>query len=125
MCNYRKEYTQITIRIPASSIRHRKDFNLANKDINESLEDWYYRLRGLAEACEYDSHLDAFLLHQFICGLEDSILEHLNLENRDLSFIDIIDLIRSYEGSKEPVVVVSLNKYIIVVLYVHSKHFYY
>lgn len=116
MCTYRKEYTQISLRIPASSIRYRKEFNLAHKDINETMDDWYNRLRELAAACEYDSHIDAFLLHQFICGLDESILEHLSAEESDLSFTSIIDSIKTYERSKEPVVVVSINQGIIIVL---------
>lgn len=104
-----KDQTEVSLRVPASSIRHRKEFHLANKDVDESMENWYNRLRGLAEACEYGSHFDAFLLHQFIIGLDPVILESLYAEERDLSLIDVIELTRNYERNKEQVDVVSVE----------------
>lgn len=98
----------MALRIPSSSIRYRKEFNSANKNVDETLENWYDRLKQLAERCEYGSCSEAFILHQFVCGLDVLILELLDAQQKDLSLIDILDLTKNIDRSHEPVDVVSL-----------------
>lgn len=104
-----EEHATMAQRIPTSSIRHRKEFNLASKDVDETMENWYNRLKQLAEQCEYGSHSEAFILHQFICGLDVLLLEHLRVEERDLSLSDVFDLTKKFEYSNVEVDVVSVD----------------
>lgn len=102
----------MALRIPVSSIRHRKEFNVANKNADETLDNWYNRLKELAEPCQYGSNSEAFVLHQFICGLDVLLLEQLldGGQQKELSLIDIFDLIKNIERINEPVDVVSLHR---------------
>lgn len=99
----------MSLSIPAASIRHRKEFNSACKNADETVENWYQRLKELAEPCEYGTYLEAFVLHQFICGLDVWILDHFNAEKKDLSLIDVFELMKNYERNNEPDDVVSTN----------------
>lgn len=101
---------QMVLQIPASSIRYRKEFHSAYKDVNETMEHWYSRLERLSEACEYGEYGEAFLLNQFICGLDGMIFERLCAEEGDLSLTNIIDFTHTYELGKEQLDVVSVNK---------------
>ncbi len=98
----------MALRIAASSIRYRKEFHSAHKGTDESVENWYDRVKALAEQCEYGLDSEAFILNQFICGLDVLILEHLYAtEKGDLSLTDVFDLSKQFEHNKEPVDVVS------------------
>lgn len=97
----------MVLRISTASIRYRKEFNSANKLADETLENWYDRLKDLAESCDYGTHLEAFILNQFICGLDALILDYLHAEQTDLSLNDVFDLTKSFEPSNELVDVVS------------------
>lgn len=110
MSRHREKQPVMTLRIPAASIRHRKEFNLANKNGEETMENWYKRLEELAEPCEYGSYAEAFILQQFICGLDVLLLEHLHAEPKDLSLIDVFDLAKNYERNNEEVDVVSVDR---------------
>ncbi|KAG4077404.1 hypothetical protein HA402_009805 [Bradysia odoriphaga] len=91
----------MVLRISAASIRYRKEFNSANKHGDETLENWYDRLKVLAESCDYGTYLEAFILNQFICGLDALILEYLNAEQKDLSLDDVFELTKSFVHSNE------------------------
>lgn len=101
MSIHRAKQITMTLRIPAASIRHRKEFILANKNGDETMSNWYKRLQELAEPCEYGSYSEALILQQFICGLDVFLFEHLVAEQRDLSLIDVFNLIEIYERSHE------------------------
>lgn len=98
----------MALRITASSIHHRKDFQSTVKDNDETLEHWYDRVKSLAEPCEYGQHSEAFILNQFICGLDVLILNYLYAEQIDLSLDVVFDLTKQFERSREPVDVVSV-----------------
>lgn len=108
MVNDRKEQISMALRIPASSIRHRIKFNLANKNVEETMENWYKRLKELAEPCKYGTYSEAFILQQFICGLDGLLVERLHAEQKDLALVDVFDLTKSYERSNDVVDVVSV-----------------
>lgn len=99
----------MVLRISTTSIRYRKQFHSANKQADETLENWYDRLKVLAESCDYGTHLEAFILNQFICGLDALILDYLHAEQKELSLTDVIDLTKSFEHSGELEDVVSVD----------------
>lgn len=97
----------MVLQISTASILYRKDFIAANKHADETLENWYIRLKTLAEPCEYGTHLEAFILNQFICGLDELIVEYFHTEQQYLSVNDVFELTKSFTHSNEPVDVVS------------------
>lgn len=117
MSNVHDERTPMAERIRASSIRPRKDFNSAVKDADETMENWYNRLKQLADQCEFGYHSEVFILHQFICGLDVAIVEHLRAEENDLSLSDIFELTRNFEHSNVEVDVVSIDWVVVVLLF--------
>lgn len=100
----------MVLRISTASILYRKEFNSSNKHADETLKNWYDRVKVLAELCDYGSHLEAFILNQFVCGLDTFILEHFRSEQKDLSVNDVFDLTKSFEHNSDLVVVVSLTE---------------
>ncbi|XP_037025994.1 zinc finger protein 883-like isoform X2 [Bradysia coprophila] len=91
----------MVLRFSTYSIPYRKEFNSANKQADETLKNWYDRLKILAQPCDYGLHSEAFILNQFICGLDTLILEYLNAEQKVLSVNDVFDLTKSFEHSNE------------------------
>ncbi|KAG4077362.1 hypothetical protein HA402_009763 [Bradysia odoriphaga] len=87
----------MVLRISTASIPHRKEFISANKDADETLKNWYDRLKVLAVSCDYGMHSEAFILNQFICGLDALVLEYFRTEEKDLSVNDVFDLTKSVE----------------------------
>ncbi|KAG4075650.1 hypothetical protein HA402_003475 [Bradysia odoriphaga] len=87
----------MVLRISTYSIPYRKEFNSASKQADETLKNWYDRLKNLAQPCDYGLYSEAFILNQFICGLDTLILKYLNAEQKDLSVNDVFDLTKSFE----------------------------
>lgn len=95
----------VAVTLPPSSIPYRKAFHSANKQTNETVDDWYHRLNNLAQSCNYGCYLDVLLLDKLILGLDDTILERLCMEERELSVSDVIEL--SHEVNNEHIDIVS------------------
>ncbi|KAG4067741.1 hypothetical protein HA402_005513 [Bradysia odoriphaga] len=99
----------MVLRISVASIPYRKQFISANKHADETLKNWYDRLKDLAVSCDYGMHSEAFILNQFICGLDALILEYLRTEQTDLSVNDVFDLTKSIEPVDVDQVLVSIK----------------
>lgn len=99
----------MVLRISTTSIRCRKEFISAIRQSDETLENWYDRLKVLAESCDYGTYLEAFVLNQFICGLDALILDYLIAEQKELSLNDVFDLTKGLEHNDEPEDVVSFS----------------
>lgn len=98
----------MVLRISSSSIPFRREFSLARKNVDETLEDWYDRLKHLAQECDYGSDSETFILNQFVVGLDVVILDYLNAQTgRELSVFDVFELVKCYERSNEAEDVVS------------------
>lgn len=87
------------MKIPSTLARFRRTFLRASKIPNESVTDWYQRIKCLAEPCRFGNDHNKFLLEVFISGLEDSLFDRLLNENCDLTFDIAIDVITKYEQS--------------------------
>ncbi|KAG4074129.1 hypothetical protein HA402_014334 [Bradysia odoriphaga] len=80
---------------------HRKAFHLANKDSNETVDEWYHRLQDLALSCDYGCYLEMLLLDKLVVGLDEFILDRLCKEQKDLSLKNVIEFSRNYEVSSD------------------------
>lgn len=99
----------VAVTLPTSSVKFRRAFHSANKEINESVENWYHRLQVLAQPCNYGCYLDVLLLERLIIGLDEAIVDRLCLEQQDsISLSNVIELTRSMdEATDEHIVIVS------------------
>lgn len=87
------------MKIPKTLARFRRTFLRASKIPNESVTDWYQRIKRLAQPCRFGNDHNKFLLEVFISGLDDSLFDRLLNENCDLTFDIAIDVITKYETS--------------------------
>lgn len=67
---------------PTIVFSERKKFHVATK--NESVAEWYARVKSLALNCKFGTHLEAFVLNQFVMGLPSQIFERLCEEDENL-----------------------------------------
>lgn len=77
--------------ISISSIGHRRQFHCAQKNVNESYTDWYYRLLSLSRMCEFGEATNAFILDRFVFGLDDYQIDRLS------TGLDVITLVKSMQ----------------------------
>lgn len=70
---------------PTIVFSERKKFHLCSKAENESVAEWYARVKTLALNCKFGVSLDAFVLNQFVMGLPNFIFERLCEEDETLT----------------------------------------
>ncbi|KAJ6641385.1 Zinc finger protein, partial [Pseudolycoriella hygida] len=88
----------VAVTLPTSSIQFRKAFHSANKQSNESVDDWYNRLENLARLCNYGRYLEVLLLDKLIVELDDTILDRLcTQQQQHLSLENVIEFSRKFE----------------------------
>lgn len=97
----------VAVTLSPSSIPYRQAFHSANKSTNETVDDWYNRLRDLAQPCNYGCYLEVLLLDKLIVGLDDTLLERLCTNERDLSVKNVIEISRYFETTNEHIDIVS------------------
>lgn len=91
----------VALTLSPSSIPYRRAFHSANKLSNETVDDWYHRLKDLAKPCNYGCYLEVLLLDKLIVGLDDTLLERLCTNERDLSVKNVIEISRYFEATNE------------------------
>ena len=64
---------EVTIR------RSREAFIEVSRTDDESIQDWYVRLKKVWEQCRFGANLEKFLLVKFICGLTGRSFESIQL----------------------------------------------
>lgn len=97
----------VAVTLPTSSVIFRKAFHSANKQTNESVDEWYDRLHDLAQPCNYGCYLEVLLLDKLIVGLDETILDRLCTEQQNLSIRNVIEFTRSVEMDNEHIDIVS------------------
>lgn len=98
----------VAVTLPTSSVIFRKAFHSANKQTNETVDDWYHRLQDLAQPCNYGCYLEVLLLEKLIVGLDETILNRLyTSEQQNLSIRNVIEFTRSVEVDNEQIDIVS------------------
>lgn len=97
----------VAVTLPISSIQYRKAFHSANKQTDETVDDWYRRLEDLAQLCNYGCYLEVLLLDKLIVGLDETILERLCMEQDDLSLTNVIEFLRSSDVNDDHIDIVS------------------
>lgn len=97
----------VAVTLPTSSIHHRKAFHSANKESDETVEEWYHRLQDLAVPCNYGCYLEMLLLDKLVVGLDEMILDGLCKESDHLSLENVIEFSRTYESNSVYVDIVS------------------
>ena len=90
-------------RIPVVNFRRRKLFHSARMDPNESVTDWYHRIKTLAKPCRFGNHLNALIFDKFVIGLNDSLFEELCVSDEELSFDEAVDLALKIEAKDSDV----------------------
>lgn len=83
--------------IPVVSFRFRREFHCASKNNNETVSDWYIRLKLLANSCQFGNEADHFVLDKFVIGLGDDLFERMCMENGYLSLEQSIELASQIE----------------------------
>lgn len=97
----------VAVTLSSSLVRYRRAFHLANKESNETVDEWYHRLQDLAVSCDYGSYLEMLLLDKIVAGLDEIILDHLCKEQNDLTLKEVIDFSRNYEMGNDHIDMVS------------------
>ncbi|XP_059223944.1 uncharacterized protein K02A2.6-like [Stomoxys calcitrans] len=70
---------------PTIIFRERKSFHSAAKKDEETISQWYARVKKLALQCKFGSHLDAMVLDQFVIGLPTKLFEKLCEEDETIT----------------------------------------
>lgn len=70
---------------PTIVFRERKIFHSAKKEDDETINQWFARIKKLALLCKFGDHLDAMILDQFIIGLPSKMFERLCEEDETIS----------------------------------------
>ncbi|XP_030382764.1 uncharacterized protein LOC115630372 [Scaptodrosophila lebanonensis] len=63
---------------------------MAVKGENETIAEWYARLKQLACSCKFGVYLEAFVLNQFVMSLPNAIFERMCEEDERLSLSDAL-----------------------------------
>lgn len=53
---------------------HRRKFHYAQRNANESIQEWIIRLKSLAGPCYFQEHLEAFLFNKLVVDLGNAVL---------------------------------------------------
>lgn len=91
----------VAVTLPTSSIQYRRAFHSANKQTNETVDDWYHRLQDLALLCNYGNYLEVLLLDKLIVELDKTVLDRLCEKEQDLSLRNVIEFARNFERNNE------------------------
>lgn len=60
-----------------SAFHHRKKFYSSIKDINESVEEWFYRIQKYINGCDFGALKDVLLIDKFISGVDTHLFGQL------------------------------------------------
>lgn len=73
---------------PIIIFQQRKIFHSATRKSDESVADWFARLKLLCLDCKFGEHLDAFMLDKFVLGLPDKIFQKICEEDEKFKLHD-------------------------------------
>lgn len=93
--------------VRTSVFRERAKFYLARQYANESISNWFARIKNLSVDCKFGEQFDVIMLDRFISGLRaTSILDRLCEEAEDLTIQKAVEIATSKEssssGNQEP-----------------------
>lgn len=58
--------------IPTDTVlQHRKTFYSTQKETEEPITEWFYRIRSIIEYCDYGDFSNFLIIDKFFCGLDD------------------------------------------------------
>lgn len=75
---------------PTIIFRERKNFYLTKKNEDETISQWFAKVKKLALNCKFGSNLDAFVLDKFVMGLPNKIYERICEEDENLTLSDAL-----------------------------------
>lgn len=70
---------------PVIVFRERKNFHMATKREEESISEWYARVKQLSLNCKFGQQLEQFVLNQFIMGLPERMFEKICEEDETIT----------------------------------------
>lgn len=75
---------------PTIVFRERKNFHSAVKSNDETIAEWFAKIKLLALNCNFGDSLDAFVLDKFVVGLPDRIFERFCEETETLTLANAL-----------------------------------
>lgn len=75
---------------PSIVFRERKIFHNAAKEDEETVSQWYGRIKRLAAKCEFGSHFDIMVLDQFVISLPNKIFDRICEERSNITLHDAL-----------------------------------
>lgn len=88
------------VSILSKLIPFRQNFYKAQKNSNESPDEWLIRLKELSKACSFGKNVDVIVLDKFITGLESEIIDYLCLSADSLNINTSLDIIHAFQIQK-------------------------
>lgn len=79
-----------------AAFRCRKLFYTASKDINESIDEWFNRVKESVNSCDFGELSNVMLIDKFISGLSDNLTENF-IEKSTLTAEESLSIAKANE----------------------------